>query len=48
MKGMRRLSFERGFAPLCHLNGVGSAKSAVGSLFYQSRKAAIQNSYFRA
>ncbi len=28
----RRLSFERGFAPLCRLKGVGSAKSAVGSL----------------
>ncbi len=31
MRGFRRLSFERGFAPLCRLSFVGSRQSTVGS-----------------
>ena len=31
MRGFRRLSFERGFAPLCRSNFIDSRQSAVGS-----------------
>ncbi|WP_456432829.1 hypothetical protein [Nitratifractor sp.] len=31
MRGLRHMSFERGFGPLCRLNFVGCRQSAVGS-----------------